>query len=436
MAYFNHAFKQTFTPASVEAAASQTTASLNANEIGVFNPIKNGVSFDLTGAITGDKVFIAQGNPNTTDTLGGNAHHGGYSESWKSKIINKKYVRFMGYSVGAAATAPALNGIMWDTCFDCGKDYSLRVDLKGDPILRTLNRNAYKVMNLSGYCCTVTNQTKVDPAAVAINWATQFNDDPIMSKFATATVAVNATAARTGGSATKASPSWTALTMSGSTGYLGTNLGVGGVNKLDLATYSGNEGARITITYDMTETSFNVASFDSRDHWKQGPVTMVTSVLDESGDPCNLDCVTWDAYQTGVTSGGFKVGTPRKGAGENVMREVLLSDRYRQHPYSQGNKDSNRFNEIEIAGAQYGGYGIALGTNYNWAYLLHTVPRFNNPTGTFDNDQYLIQIAYPASLAASITGTNGVLTRLATWAGATIADMDSNFSAYEGFIMD
>jgi hypothetical protein len=29
---------------------------------------------------------------------------------------------------------------------------------------------------------------------------------------------------------------------------------------------------------------------------------------------------------------------------------------------------------------------------YTRYYLLHNVPRFNNPTSTFDNDQYLLEV--------------------------------------------
>jgi hypothetical protein len=31
-------------------------------------------------------------------------------------------------------------------------------------------------------------------------------------------------------------------------------------------------------------------------------------------------------------------------------------------------------------------------TLYGRYYLLHSVPRFNNPTGVFDNDQYMLEI--------------------------------------------
>jgi hypothetical protein len=32
--------------------------------------------------------------------------------------------------------------------------------------------------------------------------------------------------------------------------------------------------------------------------------------------------------------------------------------------------------------------------------LLHSVPRFNNPTGTFDNDRYLLEIITEAPIPA------------------------------------
>jgi len=41
---------------------------------------------------------------------------------------------------------------------------------------------------------------------------------------------------------------------------------------------------------------------------------------------------------------------------------------------------------------------------YDKYYLLHSVPRFYNPTGTFDNDQYLVEIVVPTgSNVASLT---------------------------------
>jgi len=37
---------------------------------------------------------------------------------------------------------------------------------------------------------------------------------------------------------------------------------------------------------------------------------------------------------------------------------------------------------------------------YTTYYILHTVPRYNNPSGTFDNDQYLLKVPMDAPDAA------------------------------------
>jgi hypothetical protein len=39
--------------------------------------------------------------------------------------------------------------------------------------------------------------------------------------------------------------------------------------------------------------------------------------------------------------------------------------------------------------------GVSRDGLYDRIYLQHNVPRFYNPTGTFDNDQYLLEIVVP-----------------------------------------
>jgi hypothetical protein len=45
----------------------------------------------------------------------------------------------------------------------------------------------------------------------------------------------------------------------------------------------------------------------------------------------------------------------------------------------------------------------ALYTRY---YILHSVPRFNNPTGMFDNDRYMLEIITNGTVAALETFVN------------------------------
>jgi hypothetical protein len=38
---------------------------------------------------------------------------------------------------------------------------------------------------------------------------------------------------------------------------------------------------------------------------------------------------------------------------------------------------------------------------FNSVNILHSVPRFNNPTGTFDNDQYLLTFYFESGVSAA-----------------------------------
>ena len=109
------------------------------------------------------------------------------------------------------------------------------------------------------------------------------------------------------------------------------------------------------------------------------PVQLVASILDETGNPC-VSCGI-------VTS---TAGTMKQTSGETVLRDVLLTESYRQSPFNQGNKDSPRMQEIEhsdhITGA------VDRTATYKVYYLQHSIPRLNNPTGVFDNDQYVYKV--------------------------------------------
>jgi hypothetical protein len=82
------------------------------------------------------------------------------------------------------------------------------------------------------------------------------------------------------------------------------------------------------------------------------------------------------------------------GFGEQVVRDLILSERYLQNFFhtdirireiTQGDQILNSVDRN------------ALYTRY---YILHSVPRFNNPTGTFDNDRYMLEIISKGTNAA------------------------------------
>jgi len=81
---------------------------------------------------------------------------------------------------------------------------------------------------------------------------------------------------------------------------------------------------------------------------------------------------------------------------------LILDGRYLQNAYPDSSRvDSLRMREIEAdpALATVNRSGL-----YDQVLILHNVPRFNNPTSTFDNDQYLLVVHVPAGTSTvSIT---------------------------------
>ena len=189
---------------------------------------------------------------------------------------------------------------------------------------------------------------------------------------------------------------------------------------LDGTTYTASNdpvtaGVSACITFEgaYTSTKFGDCSFDTRDHWGKEPVQIEASVLDMTGNPCNT-CGT-------VTN---TPGTMAQTSGEQAIRDLILTDAYMQSPYNQGNADSARIREIE--GSDKLLAAIDRNALYYVYYIQHSVPRFNNPTGVFDNDQYLYKIYVKSDDAAGITGMDALIAAIKTEAAAVGNDLAYN----------
>ena len=136
-------------------------------------------------------------------------------------------------------------------------------------------------------------------------------------------------------------------------------------------------------------TQFGTCSFDTRDHYEMEPVQIIGSILDETGNPCN---------ECGVVT--TTPGVMAQTHGDTVIRSILLHERYLQNPYHQGSADSVRIREIE--GFDVIKAAVKAHPFYKTYYLQHSIPRLSNPTGTFDNDQYMYEFFVPCDSAAII----------------------------------
>ena len=481
MAYFNHAFGKAFYGATLNTTTTETSVDLTA--VGEFAFL--GADFKVLDSIgvagLGNKGFyLGQASFHPTDKIGNNPGHGGYKESTKSKMILTKYISDMWITEcnneTAAVHVTEIHPILADSnsggaaatiaksCFPCGTDPIMRVDVKGTAALRLLNHNAYQ--SLSGslpmpnaaaianasfpangvdMCCLAqdlnaagtTGHSGIAPSIVALNFRDQFNNDPIMSTLGTASVYVNRLAAPTGVPAdliVAGSAQEMAIYNGGARGVVATT--TGGADTF-VAIAAGATGAgsffsknrfSLVITLKTScelQTQFTSCSFDTRDFYLLGGLSVSADLQDEVGNPCVacqgfvLDgAVGANAYNTQL----FK---QRRTSSETGINDILLTENYRQSPYNQGNRDSSRFREQEGMSTIVTDLGRDNTTStcnghFKVYHLLHNVPRFNNPSGIFDNDQYHYRVYTKCSGGSTLLDADWL--RIAIQAGVRTMD--------------
>jgi len=499
MAYFNHAFCKTFLATDLETVGGVSTSALTPGQLAM--AVDTDWQTVTTAAGATGLLYLVQGSFRTSDTIGNNPGHGGYSESVKSKGINPKYVTRIWGSDGQAATQATSEICVASDCAPCGENLFLRLDVKGSPALRFLNHNAYAIGDssgdaaanggpLPGLCCA-DGQEYLDPALALAAAAQMLLADPIIKPFvqegttggvpSTVGAGTSASGNFFGAPTTYSSVAVKSTsgggTITGATVDVTAEAGVGATAVINVSTFNlggfavgdtivvdgGNVGGTTTtddITFTITalaatgvkiqlgvaapqyytieevlsstsaytasldpvadqvtacvtfagayvDTQFGNCSFDTRDHYEKEPVQIIASLIDETGNPCN-DCGT-------VTN---TPGTMAQTLGHKVKKDLLLTDAYMQTPYNQGNADSARIREIE--GSDLITAAVPSNTTlYKAYYVQHSVPRFNNPTGVFDNDQYLYIIYVLQSDGALQLQIQALLDTLATAAGIT-----------------
>jgi hypothetical protein len=407
MAYFNHAFKKSFLvdtfTSKAEGKLGTPNNQLAKGELALVNA-KTWTILPTTYAseIGCCNVVIANGSFYNKDKNG--PFHGGYLETNKSKEINPKYVsrayaveanlpQQMVVNIGNTPYTSNLDPADTTCCkeFLCGETYYLRLDIKGSPALRFLNHQAYLTVSAYTGCCPDGQiaPTAVDSTLVMIEWAKQIVDSPLINPFILPVVS-----AEDG-------------TLYYKPGTVDSN-GDLYPNTWDTYVSTGHtegECAGLILYGAYVDTKFGDCTFQLTDFYEVEPVRIYASEVDLNGDPCVF---------TGICVKNECEGLQANGFGESALREIVLSESYRQNFFhsdlrireiTQGNQLLDAVDRLAY---------------YDVFYIQHNVPRFNNPSGTFDNDQYLLQIY-------ALAGSNGdgepdgtlnpVLADIAQWVG-------------------
>ena len=431
--YFNHAFKKMFVgTGSYVTTAGNTSQLTTVGNFGLYDAktYANVGAITTGGGINDSKAPLILAASSLTpgqDKIG--PFHGGYAESNKSKVINPKYVsKFTVVAAKAAAASlihigqTAVTEAAPYSCacpsFNCDQTYYLRIDVKGSPAMRFLNHNVYKTLSYYTGCCDGTTPTEVDPGYVMAGWAKQItgipsnnfaDKDPILSPFIVPVIAVK----------NPSTSVWSYYTKDG------LDVTVNGVTYTSAGTFdsyvtpggvaAGDVCAGLILGGAYVDTKFGDCSFEPTDFFEKEPILIYASEVDEVGDPCEFSgiCVkrgsgvdSSDPF--GNLTGQPVLGKQGEGFGETVLRDVILSESYLQNYWN----DDPRIREITLGNATIG--AIDRTASYVRYQILHNVPRFNNPSSTFDNDQYLLEIVAPARVTAFEDSINNWLANAGT----------------------
>ena len=286
-------------------------------------------------------------------------------------------------------------GTSYNCCkeFLCGETYNLRIDIKGSPALRFLDHNAYYTADAYTGCCPdgAIAPVAVDSTEVMIKWASGITNSPIVSPFVQVVVQ-----AEDGSLWYAPGTSATFLTAQGADTW----------DNYVSAGHTDGACAGLILNGAYVDTKFGDCTFQLTDFYEVEPVKLYASEVDLNGDPCAFDslCVVTECQ-------GLQV----QGLGETVLRELTMSESYRQNflatdlrirEITQGNQIITSINRS--------------GLYYRYA-ILHSVPRFNNPSGTFDNDQYLLEVFSQNAL----TTFNTDMTNWLGTSGCSVCDIEA-----------
>jgi hypothetical protein len=385
MAYFNHAFKKVFFGTEglvVSGSKLGVDVVLQPGQLAFVNP-KTWTTVDLAAVEeTCCPLVLAAGSLYQNDKLGGGTFHGGYKESTKSKIINPKYVSKIWASKASDAQRSILHigntpytvvgegeiGPNCDFAFFCNETYRLRIDVKGSPALRFLTRNSYLTVDAFGGCCPEGSDdpVRVDSTLIMIQWAEEILRSPLINPFILPVViAEDGTVLYAPGT----DPALVAAVPGADTwdNYVSTGHSIG-------------QAAGLVLNGAYVDTKFGNCSFMKTDHYELEPVRLYASMTLLDGEPCPEGiCVVEECP-----------GRQEQGVGETVFRDVILSESYSQNYFSPDTRIREVMQSQQLFDV------VDRFAKYDRVYILHNVPRFNNPTGVFDNDQYLLEVIFEA----------------------------------------
>lgn len=191
MSFFSNAFQKHFVGFG-SVRTSGDTSKLLPGELGLYDANTYQAIPVASANAKPYKMFrLVQGSMHTRDSIAPLV--GGLKESVKSRPINPKYIEKF-YRVDPSRPVNDVwtigyNGV--STCLpitgECGAKYTIRVDVQGQAVLRTYNRNLYRYFTIETPCCDDCDVTcdpaTADPYLMAKELVEKINADVELKNF-------------------------------------------------------------------------------------------------------------------------------------------------------------------------------------------------------------------------------------------------------------
>lgn len=257
--------------------------------------------------------------------------------------------------------------------FLCGETYKLDINLHGNPVLRVLNHDAYRVLSAYTGCCPegTVDPVAVDSTLVMLDWAKQIITSPYLKDFVRPIVFDEAGLLWFATAEEAVAAGWPATAIFDN--YVSTGHTAGAL-----------AGLRIVGAY--IDTQFGNCSFQTSDYFNKEVVKIRVSLRDDSGEACNVPDLCISTECCGYDGEGF---------GETYLRELILCNSYLQKHFHS----DQRLREINQGDSFF--TAIDRTARYTKYIIQHKVPRPYNHSGSYSEEQYTNAIYVPSGVTAT-----------------------------------
>lgn len=396
---FQYNFLGSETADTLNVATTGGTYNLTSGQVGIYPVAYDAVQGTAISSVSGaiPQVVIGSGNWRTSD--GPNQYIQGMKQNSWTKPIPLRYVKRFEHVI-AETPQNQIVTFGWDQSvtgstadvgplFTCGQTYELKLEVLGEPALKTFNKFMYNNFMAWGGCCgsnctTGCTSSYTDAAAIMLQWKDNIYTTPNWAPtsnwagFVTPQVFINLEGVKT--------EVYSALDYQ--QGRITDPDDIYVPNTTDPETVI----ATLQITVAYTDTTFSNCTFSLTDSYDYYPAFVTGSLVFQSADPC-----AWNTtINTSVPNMYTQLQAPRqpKGLGWTVRHKLILEDKYQAYPWSDGPGVLDlRMRETE--GSNWILDNVPSGALYDKVVIEWFLPNQQNTSSNYDGSENVFILHVP-----------------------------------------